>query len=62
MKTAGTLPDDLFHTAERHAPRSGKTRSRFYTVAIPEHFARGAPEDATHAQGPGGRPSQQGRV
>ena len=53
MKTAepGRFPMTYFILRERHAPRSGKTRSRFYTVAIPEHFARGAPEEVTQAMG-----------
>ena len=49
MKTAVSLPDELFHAAERHARRSNKSRSRLYTEAIAEYLDRHAPDEVTTA-------------
>ena len=49
MKTAVSLPDDLFRAAERHAERSGKSRSQLYAEALAEYLARHAPEEVTEA-------------
>ncbi|MEK7861784.1 MAG: hypothetical protein AAB295_00770 [Chloroflexota bacterium] len=43
MKTAVSLPDDLFADAERLARRVKKTRSRLYSEAIKEYVARHDP-------------------
>ena len=47
MKTAVSLPDDVFHGAERFARRTRKTRSQLYAEAIAEYLARHAPDDVT---------------
>lgn len=47
MKTAISLPDDVFNEAERFARRSRKTRSQLYAEAITEYLARHAPDDIT---------------
>jgi metal-responsive CopG/Arc/MetJ family transcriptional regulator len=38
MKTAISLPDDLFRAAERHARRAGKSRSELYAQALSEYL------------------------
>ncbi len=38
MKTAISVPDDLFHRAEREAARRGTTRSAIYTEALRRLF------------------------
>ncbi|MBI3981407.1 MAG: hypothetical protein HY337_00735 [Gemmatimonadetes bacterium] len=47
MKTAISLPDDVFRAAERHAKRMGKTRSRLYAEALAEYLARHTPDEVT---------------
>jgi metal-responsive CopG/Arc/MetJ family transcriptional regulator len=47
MKTAVSLPDDVFRGAERHAKRTRKSRSQLYAEALAEYLARHAPEDVT---------------
>ena len=49
MKTAISLPDDLFHAAERHAKRERKPRSQLYAEALAEYLARHAPDEVTEA-------------
>ena len=49
MKTAVSLPDELFQAAERHARRSRKSRSRLYADAIAEYLDRHAPDEVTVA-------------
>ena len=49
MKTAVSLPDELFHAAERHARRSSRSRSRLYADAIAEYLTRHAPDEVTEA-------------
>jgi metal-responsive CopG/Arc/MetJ family transcriptional regulator len=49
MKTAISLPDDLFRAAERHARRAGKSRSELYAQALSEYLARHAPDEVTEA-------------
>lgn len=44
MKTAISLPDDLFADAERIARRLKKPRSRVYSEAIREYVARHDPD------------------
>ena len=43
MKTAISIPDDVFEEAERLARRMGKSRSRLYQHALAEYVARHAP-------------------
>lgn len=40
MKTAISVPDDLFKQADRLARRQRKSRSRLYSDAITEYVAR----------------------
>jgi hypothetical protein len=49
MKTAISLPDDLFRAAERHAKRTSKSRSQLYAEALSEYLARHTPEEVTEA-------------
>ena len=47
MKTAVSLPDDVFQDAERFARRARKSRSRLYAEALAEYLARHAPDEVT---------------
>lgn len=47
MKTAVSLPDDIFRSAERFARRVRKSRSRLYAEALTEYLARHAPDEVT---------------
>lgn len=47
MKTAISLPDDVFRDAERHAKRTRKSRSQLYAEALSEYLARHAPDEVT---------------
>jgi metal-responsive CopG/Arc/MetJ family transcriptional regulator len=49
MKTAISLPDDVFHAAERHARRTRKSRSQLYAEALSEYLTRHAPDEVTAA-------------
>lgn len=49
MKTAISLPDTLFHAAERQASRMRKSRSQLYADALAEYLARHAPDEVTEA-------------
>jgi len=49
MKTAISLPDDLFRAAERHAKRQRKSRSQLYSEALAEYLTRHAPDEVTEA-------------
>jgi metal-responsive CopG/Arc/MetJ family transcriptional regulator len=49
MKTAVSLPDDVFREAERHARRARKSRSQLYAEALTEYLARHAPDEVTEA-------------
>ena len=49
MKTAISLPDDLFRAAEQHAKRVRKSRSQLYAEALHEFLSRHAPDDVTEA-------------
>jgi metal-responsive CopG/Arc/MetJ family transcriptional regulator len=49
MKTAVSLPDDLFRAAERQARRAKKSRSQLYAEALAEYLARHAPDEVTAA-------------
>jgi antitoxin MazE6 len=49
MKTAISLPDDLFEQAERLARRLAKSRSELYREAVAEYVARHDPEAVTAA-------------
>lgn len=47
MKTAVSIPDDLFEQADAHAQRSGKTRSQVYREALAEYLQRRDPHAVT---------------
>ena len=49
MKTAVSLPDEVFRAAERHARRARKSRSQLYAEALSEYLARHAPDEVTEA-------------
>ena len=49
MKTAVSIPSDLFEGAERLAKRTRKSRSQLYSDAVREYLARHAPDAVTEA-------------
>jgi metal-responsive CopG/Arc/MetJ family transcriptional regulator len=49
MKTAVSIPDDVYQGAERLARRTKKSRSRLYGEALQEYLARHAPDEVTEA-------------
>jgi metal-responsive CopG/Arc/MetJ family transcriptional regulator len=49
MKTAVSIPDDVFEGAERLARRTKKSRSQLFSDAVKEYVARHAPDDVTDA-------------
>ncbi|MGH9468739.1 MAG: hypothetical protein ACRD1N_00180 [Terriglobia bacterium] len=49
MKTAISIPDELYQGAERLARRTKKSRSRLYGDALKEYLARHAPDEVTQA-------------
>ena len=49
MKTAISIPDDVFEGAERLARRTKKSRSQLFSDAVKEYVARHSPEDVTDA-------------
>lgn len=49
MKTAVSIPDDVFAEAERLQKRMKTSRSEFYRRALAEYVARHAPDRVTEA-------------
>lgn len=49
MKTAVSIPDEVYEGAERLARRAKKSRSRLYGDALREYLARHAPDEVTEA-------------
>ncbi len=49
MKTAVSIPDDVFERAERLARRMKKSRSQLFSSALAEYVARHAPDHVTEA-------------
>ena len=47
MKTAVSVPDDVFEGAERLARREGRSRSEVYSAALREYVARHDPDEVT---------------
>jgi predicted transcriptional regulator len=47
MKTAVSVPDDLFVQVDRLARRSHRSRSELYRAALREYLARHAPDEVT---------------
>lgn len=49
MKTAVSIPDDVFERAERFARRARRSRSEVYSAALREYVNRHAPDEVTDA-------------
>ncbi|KRT75858.1 MAG: hypothetical protein XU14_C0088G0006 [Armatimonadetes bacterium CSP1-3] len=49
MKTAVSIPDEVFAEAERLARRMKRSRSEVYSRALAEYVARHAPDRVTEA-------------
>jgi predicted transcriptional regulator len=49
MKTAVSVPDDVFERAERLARRENRSRSDVYSAALREYVARYSPDDVAEA-------------
>jgi len=49
MKTAVSIPDDVFDRAERLAKRTKRSRSRIFSDALREYLARHSPDEVTLA-------------
>lgn len=49
MKTAVSIPDDIFEGAERLTRRTKKSRSRVFTEALREYLSRHMPDEVTAA-------------
>jgi metal-responsive CopG/Arc/MetJ family transcriptional regulator len=49
MKTAVSIPDDVFEGAERLARRTKRSRSRLFSDALKEYLARHTPDKVTEA-------------
>ncbi len=49
MKTAVSVPDDVFERAERLARREKRSRSDVYSAALREYVARHSPDEVTEA-------------
>jgi len=49
MKTAISIPDELFHQADELAGRLGKSRSEVYREALADYVARRDPGAVTRA-------------
>jgi predicted transcriptional regulator len=49
MKTAVSVPDEVFERTERLARRSGRSRSEVYSAALREYVARHDPDEVTEA-------------
>jgi metal-responsive CopG/Arc/MetJ family transcriptional regulator len=47
MKTAISIPDDVYQYAEKLADRLGKSRSQLYTQALAVYVAQHKKEDVT---------------
>ena len=47
MKTAISIPDDLFDSADELARRMGMSRSRLYAEAVSEYVAKHRDQDIT---------------
>jgi metal-responsive CopG/Arc/MetJ family transcriptional regulator len=49
MKTAVSIPDEVFEKVERLARRAGRSRSEVFSAALAEYVARHAPDEVTDA-------------
>jgi hypothetical protein len=49
MKTAVSIPDEVFEKVEKLARRARKSRSEVFSAALREYVARHAPDEVTDA-------------
>ena len=49
MKTAVSIPDEVFEDAERFAKRTKRSRSRLFSDALREYLARHSSDEVTQA-------------
>ena len=49
MKTAVSVPDDVFHQIEKIAKRTRRSRSEVFSQALREYVARHAPDEIADA-------------
>lgn len=49
MKTAVSIPDEVFEKVERLARCAGRSRSAVFSAALAEYVARHAPDEVTDA-------------
>ena len=49
MKTAVSIPDEIFKRADRLAHRAGKSRSEVFCEALREYLARHSTDEVTEA-------------
>lgn len=49
MKTAVSIPDEVFEKVERLARHGRRSRSAIYSAALREYVARHAPDEVTDA-------------
>ena len=49
MKTAVSIPNELFRKAERLAKQAKKSRSQLFQEALADYVARHAPDEVTDA-------------
>ena len=49
MKTAVSIPDEVFEGAERLGRRTKRSRSRLFSDALKEYLARHTPNEVTEA-------------
>jgi metal-responsive CopG/Arc/MetJ family transcriptional regulator len=49
MKTAVSIPDEVFQRVDRFARRAGRSRSEVFSAAVQEYVARHAPDEVTDA-------------
>ena len=49
MKTAVSIPDEVFQKVERLARRARRTRSDVFSEALKEYVARHTPDEVTEA-------------
>jgi metal-responsive CopG/Arc/MetJ family transcriptional regulator len=49
MKTAVSIPDEVFEGVERLARRTKRSRSRLFSDALKEYLARHTPDKVTEA-------------
>ncbi len=47
MKTAISIPDNIFHAAERYAKNHGVSRSKLYSQALAQFLKRNSEEEIT---------------